>query len=221
MLVGHVGSVLSVAVLPDGLRGLSGSDNGTLRVWDLSTGAELRRLGASARRVLSVAASSDGRRALAGSDEETARVWDLQTGAELCRFKGHTDWVWSVMALPDGQRALSSSKDYSTRLWDVETGAELCRFEGHTGLVQPIATLPNGRRALSRSDYSTLAFGTLKPASSCAGLRPMGLQSVLSQRFRTDAARSQALTTGPCVYGIWRQAVNCAVSGTIVEKSFQ
>jgi hypothetical protein len=87
--------------------------------------------------------------------------------------------------------------------------------------VQPIAALPNGRRALSRSDDSTLSLWDLETGIELRRFEADGLQSVLSQRFRTDAARSQALTTGPCVYGIWRQALNCAVSGTIVEKSFQ
>jgi len=42
-LTGHSGKVFSVALLPDGARALSGSSDRSLRLWDLKTGAELRR----------------------------------------------------------------------------------------------------------------------------------------------------------------------------------
>ena len=64
-------------------------DDRTLRLWDLETGAELRRFEGHERRVTSVAVLPDGRRALSGSEIRTLRLWDLETGAELRRFEGH------------------------------------------------------------------------------------------------------------------------------------
>ena len=81
----------SVTVLADGRRALSGSGDRTLRLWDLETGAELRRFEGHEDRVTSVTVLADGRRALSGSHDRTLRLWDLETGAELRRFEGHED----------------------------------------------------------------------------------------------------------------------------------
>ena len=56
-----------MTVLADGRRALSGSDDRTLRLWDLETGAELRRFEGHEDWVTSVTVLADGRRALSGS----------------------------------------------------------------------------------------------------------------------------------------------------------
>ena len=116
-----------MAVVANGRLALSGSQNGTLRLWDLETGAELRRFKGHEREVTSVTVLADGRRALSASGDATLRLCDLETGAELHRFEGHEDGVSSVTLLDHG-RALSGSWDKTLRLWDVETGAELTRL---------------------------------------------------------------------------------------------
>jgi WD40 repeat protein len=71
-------------VLEDGRRALSDSrDATTLELWDLETGAELRRFEGHEDGVNSVTVLADRRRALSGSDDRTLRQWDLETGAEL------------------------------------------------------------------------------------------------------------------------------------------
>ena len=64
-----------MTVLPDGRRALSGSCDRTLRLWDLETGAELRRFEGHEDLVTSVTVLADGRRALSGSwDQDAAAV---------------------------------------------------------------------------------------------------------------------------------------------------
>ncbi|MEM6406665.1 MAG: hypothetical protein AAF669_08780, partial [Pseudomonadota bacterium] len=72
--------VWSVVYSPDGQFALSGSEDGTVRQWDLATGAEIRSLQRHTDWVRSVAYSPDGQFALSGSDDGTVRQWDLTTG---------------------------------------------------------------------------------------------------------------------------------------------
>ncbi|MBK5292629.1 MAG: hypothetical protein JJE04_13245 [Acidobacteriia bacterium] len=58
-LEGHTGHVTSVAVMPDGRSAISGSDNGTVRVWDLKSGPVLRKLRGHTGSVCSVRTTAD------------------------------------------------------------------------------------------------------------------------------------------------------------------
>ena len=81
--------VCSVAFSTDGTRIISGSSDKSVRVWDASTGAELKVIEGHTSTVLSVAFSTDSTRIVSGSIDKSVRVWDALTGAELKVLKGH------------------------------------------------------------------------------------------------------------------------------------
>ena len=152
---GHSHFITSVAFAPDSATLLTGSDDRTARLWDLETGAEIRRFEGHKRGVTSVAFAPDGATLLTASDDETARLWDLETGAEIRRFEGHKSGVTSVAFAPDGTTLLTGSDDRTARLWDTETGAEIRRFDGHKHWVRSVAFAPDGATLLTGSDDRT------------------------------------------------------------------
>jgi sugar lactone lactonase YvrE len=151
VISGHDGVVWSVAFSPDGARILTGSADGTARLWDAATGKELARLEGHTSVVSSVAFSPDGARILTSSNDKTARLWDAATGKELARLKGHISGFSSVAFSPDGARILTGSLDSTARLWNAATGKELARLEGHTRGVWSVAFSLDGARILTGS----------------------------------------------------------------------
>ncbi len=181
-LEGHSDIVYSVAISPDGKTALSGSCEkfdaketwrcviGSLKLWDLATGREIRKLEGHSDRVASVAFSPDGKTALSGSDDHTARLWDLATGREIRKLEGHSWPVNSVAFSPDGKTALSGSDDHTARLWDLATGREIHKLEGHSGRVRSVAFSPDGKTALSGSEDGTMRLWKLQSGEELAAL---------------------------------------------------
>ncbi len=101
ILEGHTSFVNAVAVTPDGLHVVSGSDDNTLRVWDLAMGETKTTHQGHTSFVKAVAVTPDGRRVVSGSADNTLRVWDLATG-ESKTLQGHTSFVNAVAVIPDG-----------------------------------------------------------------------------------------------------------------------
>ena len=70
-------SVEAVAVFPDGKRVVSGSYNGTVKIWDADSGAELCTMSGHRRGVTAVAVFADGTRVVSGSLDRTVKIWKM------------------------------------------------------------------------------------------------------------------------------------------------
>lgn len=165
-LLGHRGRVLAVAYSRDGRRAISGSADGTLRYWDLGSGAEVCRwdFPPAAPAVASLDIRPDEAQAAVGLFNGEISLRSLPDWAEIRRLQGHSEMVYAgVRFLPDGRRLLSASsnvftpnRDFSLRLWDGETGGELRRFTGHTDKIWDMALSPDGSFAVTASHDGTV-----------------------------------------------------------------
>ncbi len=174
-LFGHEEPVCSVAVTPNGKYVVSGSNDKTVRVWELATGQEVRRFTGHEDWVCSVAVTPDGQYVVSGSDDNTVRLWELATGKEVRRFTGHAGPVYSVAVTPNGQYVVSGSggrwvdkdrvhwisSDSTVRLWELATGKEVRRFTGHEWPVYSVAVTPNGKYVVSGSNDKTVRLWEL------------------------------------------------------------
>jgi len=162
---GHINDVVAVAFFPDGQYAVSGSDDGTVKLWNVNTGREIRTFqdfstspsGDAHSIVRSIAFSPDEQYLLwGGVGEPSMTMWNVNTGETVRTFSGHTADTPAVAFSPDGQYALSGSYDNTMKLWNVNTGAEIRTFTGHSDDVRSVAFSPDGQTALSGSDDYTL-----------------------------------------------------------------
>jgi WD40 repeat protein len=159
-----------MAVTPDGRRAISASDDHTIKLWDLESGAELRSLEDPSSRVTAIAVAPDGRHAISGFHDGTLKLWELESGTELRSLQGHGDAVNAVAVTPDGKRAVSASKDHTLRVWDLESGAELRSLQGHSDTANAVAVTPDGKRAISGSHDRTLKVWDLESGAELRSL---------------------------------------------------
>ena len=125
---GHRGIFRSILFSPDGKTLASGSWDQTLRLWNVSTGQELRQLG-DRDGSIPAAFSPDGKILASLSPAGSVTLWDMATGKRLRQLPVNPR---CVAFSPDG-RTLASGGDNTIRLWEVATGKELFPSTGHHG----------------------------------------------------------------------------------------
>jgi WD40 repeat protein/Cdc6-like AAA superfamily ATPase len=156
VLEGHTDVVKCVSITSDGNRVISGSQDKTLRIWDLESGRCINTLEGHTDDVECVSITPDGDKAISGSRDKTLRVWDVENGKCLNILEGHTRSILCVNITADGSAAISGSQDSTLRLWDLENGQCIRIFEGHKAPVINVSITPDRRKAVSGSGDTTL-----------------------------------------------------------------
>ena len=150
-LEGHTDMSMSVSFSPDGTTLASGSNDNTVKLWDVATRTNIATLEGHTSAVRSVAFSPDGTTLASGSYDETVKLWNVATRTNIATLEGHTNVVRSVSFSPDGTTLASGSWDNTVKLWDVATKQNIATLEGHEFKVISVSFSPDGTLFVSAS----------------------------------------------------------------------
>lgn len=168
------GGFMSVAFSPDERLLAGGGPDGTVRLWDLPAGEQVRTLDGNFPKlpgvtfIMAVAFSPDGR-LLAGcgmaSEIPTLWIWDLAKSKRGQFIMGHTKAILSVAFSPDGRLLATSSAeaDGNILLWNLQKRRKLrsltdymLMLDGHDGGVPSIEFSTDGELLASGGTDSTV-----------------------------------------------------------------
>ena len=187
-LKGHSNWVWSVAYSPDGQTLASGSDDTTIKLWNVKTGNLLQTLTGHSELVTSVAYSPDGQTVASGSLDKTIKLWNVNTGNLLQTLEGYSEWFTSVAYSPDGQTLASGSNNNTIKtikLWNVKTGNLLQTLKDYSEGVTSLAYSPDGQTLASGSGYNTIKLWNVKTGNLLQTLEGHS-NSVLSVAYSPD-----------------------------------
>ncbi|MFO1428602.1 MAG: TIR domain-containing protein [Candidatus Competibacteraceae bacterium] len=189
-LSGHEGEVKATAIDRQGRWLVTGSQDGTARLWDLRAAdpaQSARVLRGHERGITAVAFDPQGRWLVTGSEDATVRLWDLNAADPIPSvrvLRGHEGGITAVAFDPQGRRLVTGSEDATARLWDlsVDDPARNPRvLTGHRGGITAVALDPQGRWLATGSKDDTARLWDLNAADPTHSIQVLsGHQDAIS-----------------------------------------
>ncbi|GIV17402.1 MAG: hypothetical protein KatS3mg022_2837 [Armatimonadota bacterium] len=208
----HDNRVNAVAFSPDGNLLASGSDDKTVKVWQISQSGRAYSLRYTLQGhtswINAVAFSPDGSLLASASRDGTIRLWDTRDGTLVRTITGHSGSVTCIAFSPDGQLIASGSEDRTVGIWQTSDGSAVRTLEGHDHAVRAVAFSPDGSRVASGSDDRTVCIWDANSGTLISTLSGLSGHSapVTSVTFVTDGLGESYVVSGSedTVLKVWR-----------------
>ena len=154
---GHELAVVSVAMSPDSNYVVTGSRDKSAKLWELSTGREVRSFLGHDYSVTSLDVSRDGKYLLTGSNDETVKLWEMETGKEIFSVNPVKERITHVAISPDMKFFVTAALRFNVHVYDFASKKKIKEFE-----VNPESNR-NGVDVAISPDSKLLAFGEDNP----------------------------------------------------------
>ncbi len=145
---GHIASVATVDISPDGHLIASGSMDNTVKLWR-QNGELVRTLVGHQAAVRAIGFSPDGQILASAGEDTTIKLW-RQDGTLIKTLKSHDASVWGLAFSPDARFMVSGSWDRKIKVWDRD-GNLLKTFVGNGLGFNRVAFSPDGRTIAAAS----------------------------------------------------------------------
>jgi WD40 repeat protein len=113
---GHNNKITSISFSKDGKYIATGSEDRTIKLWDILTGREIRTILGHSDKINSILFSPDSRYIASASSDNTIKIFEIETGLEYMTLTGHSREVNSISFSPDGRYLASSGSDAKIKL---------------------------------------------------------------------------------------------------------
>lgn len=118
---GHDQAVLAVTISPDSNYAATGSRDKTIKLWELSSGREVRTFFGHEGSVNCIDFSRDGKYMITSSGDKTVRLWDVLAGKEIFSAKPATKLLTAAAFSPDMKYFVSAGYGDAASVWDMAT----------------------------------------------------------------------------------------------------
>ncbi len=143
----HDNPVYCADMSADGRRSATASEDGRVRIWDLTAGERVVVLGGHKRGVRWVEFGADGQ-LLSAARDGVVRLWDT-AGNERLVLQGHLDMVDCAVFSHDFERIASASRDGTVKIWDARRTRQPRTVLGHHEVVESATFSADGQRIAS------------------------------------------------------------------------
>jgi WD40 repeat protein/tetratricopeptide (TPR) repeat protein len=186
ILRGHTDDLVSAVFSPDGNQVLTGSADGSAKIWDLKTQSAIKELRGSSGPLTKAVFSPDGKWVLTANSDSVARIWEVSGVEGLINIPDSTDegGVFS----PDGKRVAVLGNGNVMYVYDVAAGTRKASFTGHTDKIKAAAFSPDGAFIITASVDKTARVWKAATGELRAELRGHR-NAVLSASFSPDGKR--------------------------------
>ncbi|XP_022088852.1 F-box/WD repeat-containing protein 2-like [Acanthaster planci] len=174
----------------------SGSDDLTVRLWEVTTGQCLKVLQTHTCADIKF----DDNKLITASFDNTIACWDWEAGTRLQRFSGHCGAVFSVDYSDQLDLLVSGSADATVKLWCLSDGALLNTLHGHNDWVTQVIlreaciesdTFSSGEPVLLTMDKNEIKVWSLKHSAESQCVKTLTSPSNTTLHSQTFLPRLQ------------------------------
>ncbi len=126
---GHELAVIAVAISPDSNYVATGSRDKSAKLWELSTGREVRSFLGHEASVNSLDFSSDGKYLITSSGDKSVRIWETMTGKEIFKIIPDNEILTDVALSSNGKFFVTGGYGGIARVYDFQSKKILTEIE--------------------------------------------------------------------------------------------
>jgi len=133
-------------------RAATGHQDGSVAIWDLTSGSKLAVLRRNEAAIWALAFLGAGNRLAAAEHDWSVAIWDVsRTQAPASVLSGHESAVKAVAYAERGPFIASGAADKTVKLWRSDTGQLVRTYRGHGDFISSVAFETRGRALASAS----------------------------------------------------------------------
>ena len=136
---GHTGWVRCLAIEPNNEWFATGSNDRTIKIWDLATGKIKLTYTGHVASVRDICISERHPYLFSAGEDKTVKCWDLEQNRVVRHYHGHLSAVNSVKMHPTLNMLFTAGRDCAVRCWDMRSRQNILNLSGHSGSISSMA----------------------------------------------------------------------------------